>query len=69
MACIVCVIGITHFPFHYKLISQPRSQWPPDTEKMVERGELMRDKLRQAKPDVIPFALDNLIGEGVIRLF
>ena len=53
MARIVCVIGITHFPFHYKLISQPRSQWPPDTEKMVERGELMRDKLRQAKPDVL----------------
>ena len=50
MARVVVVIGITHNPFHHRLISQPRSQWSEDIVRMVERGELMREKLRQAGP-------------------
>ena len=50
MARIVCVIGITHIPFHYRLISQPHSQWNPDTHNMVQRSELMQEKLREANP-------------------
>lgn len=50
MARVVAIIGITHNPFHYRLISQPRSQWSPDTANMVQRGGLMREKLRQAEP-------------------
>ena len=53
MARLVALFGITQNPFHYRLISQPRSQWSPDTEKMVERGEMMREKLRRAKPDAL----------------
>ncbi len=50
MARVVAVIGITHIPFHYRLASQPRSQWSPDTATIVQRGELVREKLRQARP-------------------
>jgi protocatechuate 4,5-dioxygenase, beta chain len=50
MARIVCMIGITHNPFHHRLISQPPSQWNEDTQKMVERGNLMREKLRSSNP-------------------
>ena len=53
MAQIVCTIGITHLPFHYSMASQPRSQWSPDTEKIVERGEMLREKLRQARADAL----------------
>jgi len=53
MARIVCIIGIAHNPFHYHLISQPRTQWSPDTVKMVERGDQMREKLRRAEPETL----------------
>jgi protocatechuate 4,5-dioxygenase beta chain len=53
MAKLVAVIGITHNPFHHKLVSQPRDQWPPHTQKMYERGELMREKLRRAEPEAL----------------
>jgi len=50
MARIVCVVGVSHNPFHHHQISQPRSQWSPDTEKMVERGQILREKLSKADP-------------------
>lgn len=53
MARLVAVIGITHIPFHYRLANQPRSEWSPDTVNIVQRGEMMREKLRQAQPDVL----------------
>lgn len=51
MARIVAVIGITHNPFHYRLTTQPRDQWSPDTHNIVEQGELLREKLRRAQPE------------------
>jgi protocatechuate 4,5-dioxygenase, beta chain len=50
MARVVCVIGVTHNPFHHRLISQPRDQWNPDTVNMVNRSKLMQEKLRRANP-------------------
>jgi protocatechuate 4,5-dioxygenase beta chain len=51
MARVVSIVGVSHNPFHYRLTSQPRSQWTPDTEEMVRRGEILREKLKQARPD------------------
>lgn len=50
MARVVSVVGVSHNPFHYRLISQPRPQWSQDTVNMVERGELLREKLRKGNP-------------------
>lgn len=50
MARLVCVVGITHNPFHHRLISQPRSQWSQETQNMVECGERLRETLRKANP-------------------
>lgn len=53
MTRVVSVIGVTHNPFISRLISQPRAQWRPDTEKMMQRSDMLRDRLSQAKPDVL----------------
>ena len=53
MAHIVCIVGISHNPFHHHLISQPRSEWSPDTVRIVERGNLLREKLRRAEPETL----------------
>lgn len=53
MARLMSVIGITHNPFIYRLVSQPRSQWAPDTAEMMQRSDLLREKLDQTKPDVL----------------
>lgn len=50
MARVVSVVGVSHNPFHYRLISQPRPQWSQDIVNMVERGELLREKLRKGNP-------------------
>ena len=51
MAQIVSIIGITHNPFMPRLFKQPNR--PPGCAKVIERIDLMREKLRRAKPDVI----------------
>src|SRR6266480_292298 len=51
MAEIVSIIGITHNPFMPRLFKQ--AQQPPGTEKVKERIAMMRQKLAQAKPDVL----------------
>ena len=51
MAQIVTIIGITHNPFMPRLFKQPNR--PPGCVKVIERIEMMREKLRQAKPDVL----------------
>lgn len=51
MARIVTIIGITHNPFMPRLFSRPNR--PPGCAKVIERIELMREKLAQAKPDVL----------------
>jgi protocatechuate 4,5-dioxygenase beta chain len=51
MAEIVSIIGITHNPFMPRLFKQP--QQPPGTEKVKERIAMMRQKLAEAKPDVL----------------
>ena len=51
MARVVIVLGTPHNPFHPKLARQPRAEWSEDNINMVERGELLRDKLRRAQPD------------------
>lgn len=51
MATTVGVFGITHNPFMPRLFSQPT--WPPGAEKVMQRIEMMREKLRQVKPDVL----------------
>ncbi len=53
MARVVIVLGVPHNPFHPRLVRAPRSEWSTDTARMVERGELMRDKLRRAEPDAL----------------
>lgn len=53
MANLVSIIGITHVPFLIQLTRPPRSEWPPDVENMVQRGELFREKLRRAQPDAL----------------
>lgn len=53
MARVAIIIGITHNPFHYRLRSQPRSQWSPDTANTAQRGELMCEKLRRAQPEAL----------------
>ncbi|MBI2360646.1 MAG: extradiol ring-cleavage dioxygenase [Deltaproteobacteria bacterium] len=53
MARLSMIIGITHNPFIYRLIDRPRAGWTPDTEKMMQRSDMLRDRLRQAKPDVL----------------
>ena len=69
MAQITAVIGITHFPFHHRLASQPREQWSEDTITMAARGEMARARLSAAKPDLLvtigndhfhQFFLDNM---------
>lgn len=50
MARVVSVVGVSHNPFHYRLISQPRPQWSQDIVNMVERGELLREKLKKGNP-------------------
>ena len=45
-----CVIGVTHNPFHHRLIRQPREQWNPDTVTMVDRSKLMQQKPSKANP-------------------
>jgi protocatechuate 4,5-dioxygenase, beta chain len=51
MATLQAIIGITHNPFMPRLFKQPNR--PPGCAKVIERIEMMREKLRQAKPDVI----------------
>ncbi|MGH7775444.1 MAG: extradiol ring-cleavage dioxygenase [Candidatus Binatia bacterium] len=51
MAKLVTIIGITHNPFMPRLFSQP--QQPPGAAKVKERITMMREKLKQAKPDVL----------------
>ncbi len=51
MAQIVSIIGITHNPFMPRLFKQPHR--PPGCAKVIERIEMMREKLRQARPDVL----------------
>src|SRR6266850_1697590 len=51
MAEIVSIIGITHNPFMPRLFKQP--QQPPGTAKIKERIAMMRQKLADAKPDVL----------------
>src|SRR4249920_60123 len=51
MAQIVSIIGITHNPFMPRLFKQP--QQPPGAAKIKERIALMREKLAEAKVDVL----------------
>ena len=51
MGQIVSIIGITHNPFMPRLFKQPNR--PPGCVKVIERIDMMREKLRQAKPDVL----------------
>ena len=51
MAEIVSIIGITHNPFMPRLFKQP--QQPPGAAKVKERIAMMRQKLAEAKPDVL----------------
>jgi protocatechuate 4,5-dioxygenase beta chain len=51
MGQIVTIIGITHNPFMPRLFQQP--QQPPGAVKVKERIEMMRQKLTEAKPDVL----------------
>jgi protocatechuate 4,5-dioxygenase beta chain len=51
MAQIVTIIGITHNPFMPRLFKQP--QQPPGAAKVKERIAIMREKLDQARPDVL----------------
>jgi protocatechuate 4,5-dioxygenase beta chain len=51
MAQIVTIVGITHNPFMPRLFKEP--QRPPGCEKVLERIALMRQKLAEAKPDVL----------------
>ena len=51
MAEIVSIIGITHNPFMPRLFKQPTR--PPGCAKIIERIDLMRQKLAQSKPDVL----------------
>jgi protocatechuate 4,5-dioxygenase beta chain len=51
MAQIVTIVGITHNPFMPRLFKQP--QRPPGCEKVLERIALMRQKVAEAKPDVL----------------
>ena len=51
MAQIVSIIGITHNPFMPRLFKQANR--PPGCAKILERIDMMREKLAQAKPDVL----------------
>ena len=51
MAKLVTIIGITHNPFMPRLFQQP--QQPPGAAKVKERIAMMRDKLAEARPDVL----------------
>ncbi|OGQ77603.1 MAG: hypothetical protein A3F90_08560 [Deltaproteobacteria bacterium RIFCSPLOWO2_12_FULL_60_19] len=51
MAQLVSIIGITHNPFMPRLFKQPNR--PPGCAKILERIDLMREKLKAAKPDVL----------------
>jgi protocatechuate 4,5-dioxygenase beta chain len=51
MAEIVSIIGITHNPFMPRLFQQP--QQPPGAAKVKERIAMMRQKLADAKVDVL----------------
>ena len=51
MAQIVSIIGITHNPFMPRLFKQP--QQPPGAAKVKERIAMMREKLAEAKVDVL----------------
>jgi protocatechuate 4,5-dioxygenase, beta chain len=51
MAQIVSIVGITHNPFMPRLFKQPNR--PPGCAKVLERIEMMREKLRQANPDAL----------------
>ena len=51
MAQIVTIIGITHNPFMPRLFQQPEQ--PPGAAKVKERIAMMRQKLAEAKPDVL----------------
>lgn len=49
MARVVSIIGITHNPFMPRLFGQPDR--PPGCAKVIERIEMMRERLRRAEPD------------------
>ena len=51
MTKLVTIIGITHNPFMPRLFQQP--QEPPGAAKVKERIAMMRQKLAEAKPDVL----------------
>lgn len=53
MATLGAVIGVPHYPFHYRQVSAPSSQWSSETRAMVERGEMMREKLAASRPDAL----------------
>lgn len=53
MSSVVLVLGVPHNPFHYPLTRGPAETWDADTQRMVKRGEEMRDRLRQAQPDAL----------------
>ena len=53
MAQIVSIIGITHNPFMPRLFKQP--QQPPGAAKVKERIAMMRQKLAEAKVDVLVY--------------
>ncbi|HSQ12252.1 MAG TPA: hypothetical protein VLM90_04510 [Candidatus Deferrimicrobium sp.] len=69
MAQIVSIIGITHNPFMPRLFKQP--QQPPGAAKVKERIAMMRQKLAEAKVDVLvcigndhlhQFFMDNMLA-------
>ena len=51
MARLVSIIGVTHNPFMPRLFASPNP--PPGAALVMERVELMREKLRRAEPDVL----------------
>ncbi|MBI4527404.1 MAG: extradiol ring-cleavage dioxygenase [Deltaproteobacteria bacterium] len=51
MAQVQAILGITHNPFMPRLFKQ--ADRPPGCAKVIERIEMMREKLRQARPDVL----------------
>jgi protocatechuate 4,5-dioxygenase beta chain len=51
MAKLATIIGTTHNPFMPRLFSRPER--PPGCAKVIERLNMMREKLRQAKPDAL----------------
>lgn len=61
MARTVAVFGITHNPFMPRLLERPTR--PPGADLIWERLQMMRDKLRRARPDaLVMIGNDHLNG-------